>query len=180
MARNSRLLLQIKVTLRDGREEMILSDGNWKAATGPIVMSEIYDGETYDARLEKPGWTVAGFDASQWSGVRTAGHRKDILIAPQGPPVRKVQELKPVKVLKTPAGETVVDMGQNMVGWVKLKAQGRREQTSHFRHAEVLDKLGNFYIENLRAAKQTVKYTIKGGGTEIFEPHFTFQGFRYV
>ena len=174
------LLLQIKVTLRDGTEEMILSDGNWKASTGPIVMSEIYHGETYDARLEKPAWTVAGFDASQWSAVRTAEHRKDILIAPQGPPVRKVQELKPVKILKTPAGETVVDMGQNLVGWVKLKAQGAAGTTITLRHAEVLDKQGNFYVENLRAAKQTVKYTMKGGGTEIFEPHFSFQGFRYV
>ncbi len=174
------LLLQIRITFKDGREEMILSDANWKATTGPILMSEIYHGETYDARLEKPGWTSAGFDASQWSGVRTADHRKDILIAPQGPPVRRVQELKPVKILKTPAGETVVDMGQNLVGWVKLKVQGAAGTAITLKHAEVLDKQGNFYVENLRAAKQIVTYTMKGGGVEVFEPHFTFQGFRYV
>jgi alpha-L-rhamnosidase len=174
------LLLQMRIMFKDGRDELVLSDASWKAATGPILMSEIYHGETYDARLEKPGWTASGFETSQWSDVRIAEHRKDNLIAPQGPPVRKVQELKPVKILKTPAGETVVDMGQNLVGWIRLKASGPAGTTITLRHAEVLDKLGNFYVENLRAAKQTVKYTMKGGAQEVFEPHFTFQGFRYV
>jgi len=174
------LLCQIQITYKDGKEELVGTDGSWKAATGPVLMSEIYHGETYDARLEKAGWATPGFADGSWTKVKVAEHRKDDLIAPAGPPVRKVEELKPVKVLKTPAGETVVDLGQNMVGWVRLKAQGPAGTTITLRHAEVLDKTGNFYTENLRAAKATLQYTMKGGGPETFEPHFTFFGFRYV
>jgi alpha-L-rhamnosidase len=174
------LLLQIVVTYRGGRQEMITSDASWKASTGPIRMSEIYHGETYDARLEKPGWSSAGFADAGWSGVKVVEHRKDILTAPAGPPVRRVEELKPVKMFKTPAGDTVVDMGQNMVGWVRLTVEGPAGTTVTLRHAEVLDQAGNLYTDNLRAAKQTNRYTLKGGGIETFEPHFTFQGFRYV
>jgi alpha-L-rhamnosidase len=174
------LLLQIKITYKGGREEIIGSDAKWKASTGPILMSEIYHGETYDARLEKQGWTTAGFADSQWSGVRVVDYAKDNLIASAGPPVRRIEELKPVKIFKTPAGETVADIGQNMVGWVRLKVQGDAGTTVTLRHAEVLDAAGNFYTANLRAAKETVQYTLKGGSAEVYEPHFTFQGFRYV
>lgn len=174
------LLLQIKVTYKGGREETIGTDVGWKSATGPILMSEIYHGETYDARLEKTGWANAGFDDKQWSGVRIASYPRDNLIAPAGPPVRRIEELKPIKIFKTPAGETVADLGQNMVGWVRLRVQGAAGTTVTLRHAEVLDKAGNFYTANLRAAKETVQYTLKGGGLETYEPHFTFQGFRYV
>lgn len=174
------LLLQINITYKDGHEEIIGTDQNWKSATGPILMSEIYDGETYDARLEKTGWTMAGYDDAQWTGVRTANHSKDDLFAPAGPPVRRTEEIKPVKIIKTPAGVTVVDMGQNMVGWVRLKAQGPAGANVTLRFAEVLDQQGNFYTENLRNAKATLSYTLQGGPPETFEPHFTFQGFRYV
>ena len=143
-------------------------------------MAEIYHGETYDTRLEKPGWTAPGFDDQGWSAVQVVDHRKDDLVAPAGPPVRRIEELKPIRILKTPAGDTVADMGQNMVGWVRLRAQGPAGTTVTLRHAEVLDKQGNFYTENLRAAKATARYTLKGGGPETFEPHFTFFGFRYV
>ena len=175
------LLFELRIKYRNGREESVLSDQTWKAATGPIVMSEIYHGETYDARLEKAGWDRAGFDARDWASVHVADLPRNVLIASEGPPVRKIQELKPTKIFKTPAGDTVVDIGQNMVGWVRLKAQGNAGTTITLRHAEVLDKQGNFYIENLRAAKQTVTYTMKGGGgPETYEPLFSFQGFRYV
>jgi alpha-L-rhamnosidase len=174
------LLVQINVTYRDGREALITTDQEWRATTGPILMSEIYNGETYDARLEKPGWSMPGFNDAGWSSVEVANHRKDDLVAPAGPPVRKLQEIRPVKIFKTPAGDTVVDMGQNMVGWVRLIVQGRAGTVVTLRHAEVLDNNGNFYTRNLRAAEQTVRYTLKGGNPETFEPHFTFQGFRYV
>ncbi len=177
---NVGFLMQINVTYSDGREETIITDQKWKSATGPILMSDIYQGETYDARLEKPDWAMPGFDDSQWSGVKIAADQKANLIAPAGPPVRKTEEIKPVKILKTPGGDTVVDMGQNMVGWLRLKVDGPAGTTVTLRHAEVLDKQGNFYTENLRKAKQTVQYTLKGGGSETYEPHFTFQGFRYV
>jgi alpha-L-rhamnosidase len=174
------LLAQFKITYKDGREETIGSDQNWRTATGPILMSEIYHGETYDARLEKAGWAAPGFDDKQWTGVKAANHSKEILIASAGPPVRRIQELKPVKIFKTPSGDTVADLGQNMVGWVRLRAQGPAATTITLRHAEVLDKAGNFYTENLRKAKATLTYTLKGSGVETFEPHFTFMGFRYV
>ncbi len=174
------LLLQIEITYRDGRRELITSDQNWKATTGPVVMSEIYHGENYDARLEKTGWTAAGYDDQTWAGVRVVNHSKTILTAPAGPPVRRIEEIKPLKIIKTPAGETVVDFGQNLVGWVRLKVQGAAGTTITIRHAEVLDKAGNFYTENMRAAKTTLSYTLKGGGIESYEPHFTFFGYRYV
>ncbi len=174
------LLLQVEISYTDGRKELIGTDQGWKAATGPILMSEIYHGETYDARLEKPGWTAPGFDDRGWSAVQVVSHRTDDLVASAGPPVRRIQELKPVRIFKTPAGDTVADMGQNMVGWVRLTAQGPTGTTITLRHAEVLDKQGNLYTENLRSAKATARYTLAGGGPETFEPHFTFFGFRYV
>lgn len=174
------LLCQIRITYEDGREETIGTDQSWKATTGPILMSDIYNGEKYDARLEKAGWMDPGYDASRWSGVRVASHGKENLIAPAGPPVRRIEEIKPVRIFKTPAGETVADLGQNMVGWVRLRVEGPAGTTVTLRHAEVLDKAGNFYTENLRAAQQRVQYTLKGQGVEVYEPHFTFQGFRYV
>jgi alpha-L-rhamnosidase len=174
------LLLQLVVTYKGGRQEVVATDAGWKASTGPILMSEIYHGETYDARLEKAGWSSPGFVDRDWATVTVAEHRKDILVAPAGPPIRRTGEIKPIKIIKTPAGDTVVDMGQNLVGWVRLRVEGPAGTTVTLRHAEVLDKQGNFYTENLRAAKQTVRYTLKGAGAETYEPRFTFQGFRYV
>ena len=174
------LLVQIQVTYQDGRQEVVASDGQWKASTGPLLMSEIYHGETYDARLEKPGWTSPGYDDGQWSAAKTSAPASQQLIAPAGPPVRRIQELTPVRIFKTPAGDSVADLGQNMVGWVRLRVQGPAGTTVTLRHAEVLDKDGNFYTANLRKAKATLQYTLKGGGVESFEPHFTFFGFRYV
>jgi alpha-L-rhamnosidase len=173
------LLLQVRIAYEDGRVQTVCSDETWKSATGPILASDIYNGERYDARLEKPGWSRAGYDDGGWTGVQPVEQDKGILVAPAGPPVRKIQELKPVDILHSPAGETVVDMGQNMVGWVRLEVQGEAGTTVSLRHAEVLQE-GNLYTENIRAAKQTVAYTLKGGDKEIYEPRFTFQGFRYV
>ncbi|UCG89394.1 MAG: glycoside hydrolase family 78 protein [Gemmatimonadota bacterium] len=177
---NLALLLQLQISYTDGRVRIVGSDASWKANTGPIRMSDLYNGEHYDARLEKPGWSSPGYDDSNWAGVRLIDHPKDILIAPAGPPVRKIEEITPVAVLHTPAGETVFDMGQNMVGWVRLRVNGATGTTVTLRHAEVLDKEGNLYTENLRSAAQTIRYTLKGGGEEVYEPRFTFQGFRYV
>lgn len=174
------LLLQLQVNYTDGTSEMVTSDKDWKANTGPILLSSIYDGETYDARLEMPGWDQPGFDDTGWNAIFVSDHPKNILIAPQGDPVKAMEEIKPIKILKTPKGETVFDMGQNMVGWVRLKVNGNKGDKVTLKFAEVLDKEGNFYTENLRRAKATDNYILKGGGEETFEPHFTFHGFRYV
>jgi len=175
------LLLQLAITYANGRTDFVTSDEQWKSsAAGPIVASEIYLGENYDARRELTGWTAAGYSDAQWSGVRVVQPSAAVLVAPEGPPVQRIEEIKAVKLITTPAGESVVDFGQNMVGWIRLKVEGPAGTTVTLRHAEVLDKQGNFYTENLRHAAATVRYTLKGGGVETYEPHFTFQGFRYV
>lgn len=176
------LLAQVKISYEDGTTETFGTDDSWKATKGPILKSDIYNGESYDARLEKEGWTSPSYDDSDWMGVRVVSDSegKEQLVAPEGPPIRKIQELNPVEVLTTPEGDTVVDMGQNMVGWVQLKMSGSAGTEVTMTHAEVLDKDGNFYTENLRAADQVNTYILKGEGKEVWEPKFTFQGFRYV
>jgi len=111
------LLLQLRITYADGRVQVVGSDASWKAATGPIRMADIYNGEEYDARLEKPGWSTAGYDDDgAWTGVRLVDHSRSILIAPAGPPVRRIEEIAPVAILRTPAGQTVFDMDRTW--WV--------------------------------------------------------------
>ncbi|HLZ40231.1 MAG TPA: glycoside hydrolase family 78 protein [Candidatus Sulfotelmatobacter sp.] len=174
------LLAQLVVTYTDGTREILGTDDTWKANTGAILMSDIYDGETYDARLEPSGWTKANFNASNWKTVTVLPAPNVKLVAPAGPPVQEIEQIKPARVLKTPSGDTVLDMGQNMVGWIRFDLKAPAGTTVTLRHAEVLDSAGNFYTENLRSAKQTIRYTARGEGTEIYQPHFTFQGFRYV
>lgn len=174
------LLAQLQINYTDGTSEMVYTDSNWKVSNGAIISSDIYNGETYDARKEMPGWANAGFNDSQWESVKVLDQPKNILVAPQGVPVKAIEEIKPLKLITTPKGETVLDMGQNMVGWVRLKVQGKSGETVTVKFAEVLDKEGNFYTDNLRSAKCTDHFILKGSGEEVFEPHFTFHGFRFV
>ena len=174
------LLAQLVITYKDGTQQIVGTDDRWKSATGAVLESDIYNGETYDARLEQPGWNEAGFDDKTWKSVAVLPPPKAKLVASAGPPVTAMERITPVNVFKTPGGDTVLDMGQNMVGWIRFRVTAPAGTTITLRHAEVLDKTGNFYTANLRSAKQTIRYTAKGQGTETFEPHFTFQGFRYV
>jgi alpha-L-rhamnosidase len=174
------VLAQLVITYKNGTQQVIGTDESWKAATGPILMSDIYNGETYDARLERRGWSDATYDDKDWKGVTLLDPPQAKLVAPEGPPVLATEEVKPVKIIKTPQGDTVLDMGQNMVGWVQFHLSAPAGTVITLRHAEVLDSKGNFYTENLRSAKQTIRYIAKGQGDESFHPHFTFQGFRYV
>ncbi|MBD0369115.1 MAG: family 78 glycoside hydrolase catalytic domain, partial [Flavisolibacter sp.] len=160
--------------------ENIITDENWKSSTGAIQYAEIYNGETVDARQEKTGWMMAGYDDKSWSGVRVGNHTKDVLLATYNEPVKKHETFKPLKVITTPKGEQVIDFGQNLVGWVTMKTSGKAGDQIIIHHAEVLDKAGNFYTDNLRAARATDTFILRGGGEEIFEPHFTFHGFRYL
>lgn len=179
---NSRaLLMQLELVFSDGTKETIDSDDTWKFNYGPIVSSNIYDGETYDARKELDGWDNIAFDAkTEWKGVKILNPGAEKLVGMSGPPVSKHEKFKALRIFKTPQGETVVDFGQNMVGWVSLKAKGSSGTTISIRHAEVLDNAGNFYTTNLRSAKQTNTFTLRDNVEQIFEPHFSFQGFRYV
>jgi alpha-L-rhamnosidase len=174
------LLLQIDIQFTDGTSQIVTTNSEWKCSTGPILMSEIYDGETYDAQLEKEGWDKPGFNDNNWNKVAEKNYDNKILVASEGPAVRITDSITPIKEFKAPNGDLVFDMGQNMVGWVQFRLQGNAGEKIIFRHAEVLDQNGNIYAANLRRAKQTVEYIFKGKGTETYEPHFTFQGFRYV
>ena len=178
--RDIALLFQLDIQFADGSTTQIISDETWKSSTGAIRYSEIYNGETIDARLDKSGWLSTGFNDGNWSGVQVKDFTKEVLIATYNEPIRKHEIFKPVKIFKTPKGEQVIDFGQNLVGWVMLKVKGNAGDTITIQHAEVLDKNGNFYIENLRAAKATDHFVLKGGAEETFEPHFTFHGFRYI
>src|SRR5665648_87928 len=173
-------LAQLQINYTDGTSETILTDSDWKTTTGPILLSDIYNGEIYDARKEMPGWANTGFDDSKWETASILNHSKKVLIAPQGAVVKVIQEIKPIKLITTPKNETVFDMGQNMVGWVKLRVQGKKGEQITLKFAEVLDKEGNFYTDNLRSAKATDVYILKGDGEETYEPYFTFHGFRFV
>ncbi|WNS45253.1 family 78 glycoside hydrolase catalytic domain [Paenibacillus sp. MMS20-IR301] len=174
------LLLQLHVTLADGSEQIIVSDESWRSSSGPLLMSELYHGETYDARLEQDGWASAGFDDQAWCAAVTLSPPLTVLVAQENEPVRITETLKPVAVITTPKGETVLDLGQNMVGWMRFSVQAEAGNVITLEHAEVLDREGNFYTGNLRSAKQTVTYTCRGGGIESYEPYLSFQGFRYV
>lgn len=174
------LLVQLQVNYTDGSSQVINTGKDWKVSYGPILESDIYNGEKYDARKEMDGWATYGFDESNWEEVNILNHPKDILVASNGLPVRAIKEIKPVKILTTPKGEKVLDLGQNIVGWVRMKVKGEAGDKVTLQFAEVLDKDGNFYTKNLRSADATDIYTLKGGDEEVYEPYFTFHGFRYV
>jgi len=175
------LLAQLEIQYADGTSERIVTDDAqaWRAVTGPILMNSIYDGETYDARLEHSGWTLPGFNDSAWSPVRTVEWDLETLEAPLGPPVRRIETVAPVTISQSPSGKTLVDFGQNLVGWVSITVNGSAGQTITLRHAEVLEN-GELGTRPLRFAEATDRYTLKGGGMETWEPRFTFHGFRYV
>ncbi|MDN3579944.1 alpha-L-rhamnosidase [Mucilaginibacter flavus] len=175
------LLCQLQITYTDGSTAVVNSDGSWKATqNSPVTLNGIYDGEDYDARKEIPGWAAKGFNDAAWMPVDVINADKKILVGVQSVPVRRIAELKPIGIFKSPKGTQIIDFGQDMTGWVRLKVNGPAGTHIRVRHAEVLDKFGEFYTENLRSATATLNYTLKGGGTEIHEPHFTFFGFRYI
>lgn len=175
------LFCQVNFEYADGTSSSMTTDDAWKStADGPIVMNSIYDGETYDARKELKGWCTPDYNDSSWTPVNLVptGHEK--LVATETVPVKRIQELQPKKIFRTPNGTLVADFGQNMVGWVRLKVSGPAGTEVIVRHAEVLDKEGEFYTLNLRTAKATMTYILKGEGEEVYEPRFTFFGFRYI
>jgi len=174
------LLFQMKIEYADGTSEWIESNKNWYSNKGPIVKSDIYNGEKYDARLENTGWMKPDFDQEGWKSALEVVQAKDILIAPQGVPVKAIEELKAIKQITTPKGEIVFDMGQNMVGWITIKMTGKKGQEVKLKFAEVLDKEGNFYTANLRSAECTDTYIFGKDGEVTYEPKFTFHGFRFL
>jgi len=174
------LFVQMEINYTDGTSKTIVTDDNWKSSNGAIQEADIYNGEKYDARLEMDGWASKGFNDSKWTNVSILNHSKEILVASNGLPVKAIQEITPIKIITTPKGETVLDLGQNIVGWARMKVTGNKGDKVTIQYAEVLDKDGNFFTKTLRSAKATDIYTLKGGAEETFEPHFTFHGFRFI
>ncbi|MBO0702340.1 MAG: family 78 glycoside hydrolase catalytic domain, partial [Candidatus Dormibacteraeota bacterium] len=173
------LLLQLEVTYLDGSVERVVSDTAWRAAVGPILASDLYNGETYDARREQPGWDQPGFDDGAWTSVEAVAFDPAVLVAPTGPPARRTELVRPVAVTTSPGGRTLVDFGQNLVGRVRLTVSGEPGTEITLRHAEVLEG-GELATRPLRSARATDRYTLRGEGPETWEPRFTFHGFRYA
>ncbi|MCC8140929.1 MAG: glycoside hydrolase family 78 protein [Lachnospiraceae bacterium] len=172
---------QIILDYADGRREVIATDESWRGSKSPVLFSEIYDGEIYDARLEQDGWNLAGFDDGAWTPVCSVERDIHTLVPQNGCPVEEITRLDPIAVIETPGGDTVIDFGQNLTGWCYINVEnvqpGDRVELNFF---EILDAAGNVYTENLRSAKETIVYICRGGGKEVYHPHFTFQGFRYA
>ena len=176
------LLAQIVLEYADGSRETLGTDSLWRGATGPILASDMLMGETYDARLAMPGWAGAGFDDSEWNPVTVeAAHDPAVRrVAQIDPPVRVTEEITPVSVTQPLPGTHLFDLGQNMVGWVRLQVSGPPGTMVQMRFGEMLTAEGGLYADNLRSAKATDTYILSGNGAETYEPHFTFHGFRYV
>lgn len=195
-------LCQLRIVYEDGGVEEICTDESWQGADSPVLFSEIYDGEIYDARLEIRDWcspgptagTVDGTDRwvadglpeavasiGPWRAVSVIPYDKSVLVSQAGGKVGRMEEFPAQRIFITPKGELVADFGQNLAGWVMgalhhTKPGDRLE----IRCFETLDKDGNVYTENLRAAKETFVYYCRGGEREEFCPHFTYMGFRYA
>src|ERR671912_684695 len=174
------LLAQLNVEYEDGTTESLATEGSWRCSTGPILFSDLLMGESYDARSEIPGWAEPGFDDSGWYGVEAEEIGDTNLVAQPDKGIRVTEELEAKTVTEPESGRYVFDLGRNMVGWVRLKVEGEAGTKVTLRPAEPLTPDGTIYTENLRSARQTDTYTLKGGGEEIYEPRFTFHGFRYV
>ena len=176
-----KLLLQLVIDYADGQREVIVSDESWQLTTeGPIVANNEFDGEEYDARRELPGWNQVEFETRGWQAAEVVTGPPGSLVAEMIDPIRVTGKLKPKQITEPSPGVFIVDMGQNMVGWCRLTVSGPAGTTVKLRHAETLRPDGTLYMDNLRGALVTDLYTLKGQGTEVYEPRFTYHGFRFV
>lgn len=175
-----RLLAQLEIQYADGTKTIIPTDESWKARYGPYIEADFLMGETYDARMELTGWDSPAFDDSKWNPVAVTDTIKPKIEPYPGVTVHKIMEIKPIERTEPKPGAFVFDMGQNFAGWVRLNVKGKAGDKVKLRFAEMLNPDGTIYTTNLREARCTDTYTLAGAGTEIWEPKFTFHGFRYV
>ena len=183
------LLMQVNIEYMDGTEGCMVTDGSWEccvpgedasAKAGGMTFANIYDGQTMDARLVDPAWNAAAPPTAWGRKARVANMPKHHLVATVNEPVKAYPAIQARKLIVTPKGEKVIDFGQNIVGWERVKLTGKKGDEIRITHAEVLDKDGNFYTENMRAARTTSTFILNGEGQEVFEPRHTFYGFRYI
>ena len=179
-----KLLLRIDIEYGDGTREAIVSDNTWKHETGPLVFNGIRGGETYDARREKPGWDRPGYDDLAWSAVKVAPAPAGRLMAQYHPPIRKTASIRPVAISEPKPGVFVFDLGVNIAGWARLETRGAHGQKITLQFNELLNKDGAVNVaqnaEPSGGRFQTGEFILKGEGVEVFEPRFTYHGFRYV
>lgn len=171
-------MARLDVHYADGHVQTVVTDHSWQAAASPTSRNEIYDGQTIDARRVIAGWSSPGLDVSQWGGVHALDFDHDRLTASIGPPVVRHETIRPVTVFTSPAGKTLIDFGQNMVGWLRCTVSGPAGQQITITHGEALED-GELCTRILRSAEQQDRF-ILSGGTDFFEPTKTFHGFRYV
>ena len=175
------LLAQLEVTHADGSVERFVTDANWKTHASPVVSSDFMRGEDYDARLEIPNWDEPGLDTSGWSAATERNEQDRPIEWQVDQPVRALGELRPKSMTQPKPGQYTFDMGQNMVGFVRLRVSAPAGTKITLRHAEMLNTDGTIYTRNLRGAISVDTYICKGGGgVETWQPRFTFHGFRYV
>jgi alpha-L-rhamnosidase len=176
-----KLLLQLDIEDSGGRHHLIVSDSSWKfTADGPILTNNEYDGEEYDATKEFGDWTSPGFADSKWLPARYTIAPSGVLSAQMDQPIKVMKTIAPVGVHQQRPGVWILDMGQNMAGWLQLRVKGERGRRIVLRYAETLKPDGDLNTANLRDAKVTDTYTEKGKGEEVWHPVFVFHGFRYV
>jgi alpha-L-rhamnosidase len=175
-----RLLAQLNITHTDGTTRTVATDDTWKAASGPLIEADLLMGETYDARRERAGWDTPAYRDTDWESVMVHAPWPGRIEAYPGGPVRRMRELAARRVTEPAPGVFVFDLGQNMVGWARLVARGPAGTRVRLRFAEVLNPDGTIYTANLRGARCTDNYVLRGGAREVWEPRFTFHGFRYV
>lgn len=176
-----RFLAQLMLDYTDGTRDVVVTDSSWRLADSMILSSEIYNGEVYDARRERPGWNQPGYDAFDWRTASIGARPRERLIAQVDPPIRALQTLSARAITQPSPGVYVCDFGQNFAGWCRLHVRGPAGRTVRLRHAEILYPDGNINTSNLRAARATDHYTLRGDPDgEIYEPHFTYHGFRYA
>jgi len=180
-----RATVMLSIEYTNGSRETIVSDTSWKAAQGPVIFDNIYAGETFDARCELVDWSRPDFDDSAWNPVQKMTAPTANLIEQKLEPMRKIRPIQPVAVLPAENGEWIIDMGQNMTGWLKIRVQEAAGQKIKMRFAELLMPDGRAIDTastgvHVTGSDQTDIYVCKGGGTEEWEPRFTYHGFRYV
>lgn len=175
-----RLFVQLEIEHTDGTRTTIVTNRSWRAAYGPHLEADFLMGETYDARRYMPRWDKVGFNDAAWDLVNVTKDVPGKIEAYPGVTVQKQIEIEPVEITEPKEGMYVFDLGQNFAGWARLKVNGKAGTKVVLRFAEVLNPDGTIYTTNLRAARCTDTYILNGSGTEVWEPRFTYHGFRYV
>lgn len=177
-----KLLIQLHIRYADGTETIVASDGNWSAAEGPRLVNSLYTGDTYDARKEIPGWNLAGFDASRWERAQVGVAASQVLQAQAIPPIREVEEVAPATVTSIGDDRYVIDFDRVMAGNVRIRVEGPAGTTIKLIYGETVSEEGAVNQDQtfIYAPFQTDTYVLKGKGIEVWQPVFSYKGFKYV